>query len=216
LSLLRNYTRHRFAWLLVTLLLTLAVNPVFEALFRVNPIEVLLAVNLIAAIASAARDRWLRVLLGFGLVYAAARVLGSAADVSFLRSASSIVWLSALVIAVVTTARHCVQRRDGRRRARRVPRSTPTCSSGCCSVSAMRCSTRSGRPRSARLAESDLSIARGIYFSFVTLATLGYGDVVPASDVTRGFVVLEAVIGQFYLAVAVARLVSLYSAARRS
>jgi voltage-gated potassium channel len=52
---------------------------------------------------------------------------------------------------------------------------------------------------------------RGIYFSFVTLATLGYGDIVPASDVARGLAILEAVIGQFYLTVVVARLVSLYS-----
>jgi len=45
----------------------------------------------------------------------------------------------------------------------------------------------------------------------VTLATLGYGDIVPASDSTRGLAILEAVSGQMYLTVLVARLVSLYS-----
>jgi hypothetical protein len=49
-----------------------------------------------------------------------------------------------------------------------------------------------------------------VYFSFVTLATLGYGDIVPLSGSARGLAVLEAVIGQMYLVVVVARLVSLY------
>ncbi len=39
------------------------------------------------------------------------------------------------------------------------------------------------------------SEADGIYFSFVTLATLGYGDFVPKSEVARGLVILEAVAG---------------------
>jgi voltage-gated potassium channel Kch len=54
------------------------------------------------------------------------------------------------------------------------------------------------------------STADGIYFSFVTLATLGYGDFVPKTEVARGLVILEAIAGQLYLAVMVARLVSLY------
>jgi Ion channel len=67
-------------------------------------------------------------------------------------------------------------------------------------------------PASFRAASaSDLDMARAIYFSFVTIATLGYGDVVPASDSARGLAILEAVGGQMYLAVLVARLVSLYS-----
>jgi hypothetical protein len=48
------------------------------------------------------------------------------------------------------------------------------------------------------------------YFSFVTLATLGYGDIVPRTDVARGLAIVEGVGGQLFLAVLVARLVSLY------
>jgi hypothetical protein len=44
----------------------------------------------------------------------------------------------------------------------------------------------------------------------VTLATLGYGDFVPKSEIARGLTIIEAVAGQLYLAVMVARLVSLY------
>lgn len=55
----------------------------------------------------------------------------------------------------------------------------------------------------------DMTLPDGIYFSFVTLATLGYGDIVPATPIARGIAVFQAVFGQLYLAVMVARLVSL-------
>lgn len=47
------------------------------------------------------------------------------------------------------------------------------------------------------------------YFSFVTLTTAGYGDIVPATPLTRILAALEAVLGQFYLAVMVAGLVGI-------
>jgi len=50
----------------------------------------------------------------------------------------------------------------------------------------------------------------GIYFSFITLATVGYGDMVPGNDVVRNLAIVEAIAGQFYLAVMIARLMSLY------
>jgi len=57
----------------------------------------------------------------------------------------------------------------------------------------------------------DFSRASAMYFSFVTLATLGYGDIVPRTDVARGIAIVEGVGGQLFLAVLVARLVSLYA-----
>ncbi|HVJ37759.1 MAG TPA: potassium channel family protein, partial [Stenotrophomonas sp.] len=61
-------------------------------------------------------------------------------------------------------------------------------------------------------ARSGLGMGGAIYFSFVTLATLGYGDITPASSVMRGLAVQEAIAGQLYLALLVARLVGLRSA----
>lgn len=49
------------------------------------------------------------------------------------------------------------------------------------------------------------------YYSFVTLTTVGYGDIVPVSALSRWLVWLEAVAGQFYMAVFVARLIGLQS-----
>jgi voltage-gated potassium channel Kch len=57
----------------------------------------------------------------------------------------------------------------------------------------------------------DFSRTGAVYFSFVTLATLGYGDIVPRTDVARGLAIVEGVGGQLFLAVLVARLLSLYS-----
>jgi voltage-gated potassium channel len=47
------------------------------------------------------------------------------------------------------------------------------------------------------------------YYSFATLTTTGFGDVTPAVGVSRAVSVLEAVAGQFFLAILIARLVSL-------
>jgi Ion channel len=56
----------------------------------------------------------------------------------------------------------------------------------------------------------------GLYFSFVTLSTLGYGDITPVSTGARWLAVLEAMTGLLYVAVLIARLVSLYSAPKRA
>ena len=53
-----------------------------------------------------------------------------------------------------------------------------------------------------------------VYFSFVTLTTVGYGDILPMSRAARAFANLEAILGQFYLAVLVARLVSQHASSR--
>lgn len=50
-----------------------------------------------------------------------------------------------------------------------------------------------------------------IYFSFITLTTVGYGDIVPACPVTRMLAVIEILTGQLYLAAFVARLVGAMS-----
>ena len=48
------------------------------------------------------------------------------------------------------------------------------------------------------------------YYSFVTLTTLGYGDITPISGPARAMTTLEAILGQMYLAVTIARLVGMH------
>src|SRR6266536_1961615 len=49
------------------------------------------------------------------------------------------------------------------------------------------------------------------YFSFITLSTVGYGDITPVSKVARTLAAMEAITGLFYVAVLISRLVALYS-----
>lgn len=54
-----------------------------------------------------------------------------------------------------------------------------------------------------------VGLGQAIYFSFTTLTTLGYGDITAATPLARNLCVLEALIGQIYLVVLVARLVGM-------
>jgi voltage-gated potassium channel len=49
-----------------------------------------------------------------------------------------------------------------------------------------------------------------VYFSFITLTTLGYGDITPQTQGAGALCQAEAIVGQFYIAVLVARFVSMY------
>jgi hypothetical protein len=54
-----------------------------------------------------------------------------------------------------------------------------------------------------------------LYFSLVTLTTLGYGDIVPLTQQARVFAAVESVTGVLYIAITVARLVAAYKATDR-
>ena len=49
-----------------------------------------------------------------------------------------------------------------------------------------------------------------LYYSFITMTTLGYGDLTPVSDHAKSLAVIEAIVGVFYTALVIARLVGLY------
>ena len=60
------------------------------------------------------------------------------------------------------------------------------------------------------LSESQSQSSLLFYYSYVTLSTLGYGDITPVTHPAQSIAVLEAITGQFYLAVLVARLVGIH------
>lgn len=64
--------------------------------------------------------------------------------------------------------------------------------------------------RPVHLLQADMT-----YFSLVTLATVGYGDILPATHTARMLAMFQAVFGQFYVAVVVALFVGMYSSQRR-
>ena len=60
------------------------------------------------------------------------------------------------------------------------------------------------------------SYLKTVHFSFTTLTTLGYGDIVPLSNVARVLTNLEAIVGQMYSSVLIAILIGSYLAQRSS
>jgi len=61
---------------------------------------------------------------------------------------------------------------------------------------------------------SEADLEEFTYFSFVTLTTLGYGDIVPVTGIARSLAILESMAGQLYIAILVAGLVGAYIAQR--
>lgn len=62
--------------------------------------------------------------------------------------------------------------------------------------------------------ESDQVYSTLAYFSYVTLTTLGYGEIVPVNSYARSLATFEAIAGQLFVAVLLARLVALQTASR--
>ena len=54
-----------------------------------------------------------------------------------------------------------------------------------------------------------------VYYSLITQCSVGYGDILPRSDTARMIATIQAIIGQFYMAVVVAVFVGMYAAGRR-
>lgn len=73
-------------------------------------------------------------------------------------------------------------------------------------------------PGAFRFPEGELSALRFkhglVYFSFVTLTTVGYGDITPVHPLARSLAIAEALVGQLYPAILIARLVSMELASR--
>ena len=57
-----------------------------------------------------------------------------------------------------------------------------------------------------------LNATQSLYYSYTTLSTLGYGDILPASGPAQALAFTEAIVGQLYLTILVARLVGLHIA----
>jgi hypothetical protein len=64
-------------------------------------------------------------------------------------------------------------------------------------------------------ASNQESFSDYLFFSYTTLTTVGYGDLVPAHAVVRTVAILEALMGQIFLVTVVARLVALWTPSRR-
>jgi hypothetical protein len=204
----RVYLRQRYAFLFYTLLFTMVAAPGFAALeFPGGLIELLLAANLLAAVMPVRAGKGRRVLLIMMSLVWLTRAGTAWLDHPALSAMTLAIWPVIGLFAAARALRFAM---------------------GAISVDAEHLYAALSAYMLAGIffglfywileqigpgtftVAGDFSRMSAIYFSFVTLATLGYGDIVPRSDVARGLAILEGVAGQLFLAVMVARLVSLY------
>jgi ion channel len=205
------YHRNRFAILFVTLLLTLAAGPTLEAITPLyNPLEWLLALSLMAAIASVVMEGFVRVPMVVGVGFVLARVLRIVFDAPRLLPISEGLWVVGAVLALAVAVRHAFGRGDVDHE-RLFAALDAYLLVGFLFGVAYWTIARINPAAFAGATATDMGLSSSMYFSFVTIATLGYGDIVPMTAPARGLAVVEAISGQMYLAVLVARLVSLYT-----
>ncbi len=67
-----------------------------------------------------------------------------------------------------------------------------------------------GTRRAGTAAAGDYQFNDFLYFSFVSLTSLGYGDYAPVGPAARSLAMFEGVVGQLYIAILIARLVGLH------
>ena len=208
----RWYGAHQHAILFYSILLTLAAAPVLGSLRRDGALlELFLALNLSAAVLRREhRGRhWAPALTLVGVI--GLRLLAGALDSPGLRSLAHALWIGLALLAAVGTVRFALRGRGVSAEHLYAALSAYLLAGVFFGVLYDLMGRVSPAAFAAGGAAIDLTPASAIYFSFVTLATLGYGDIVPATDVARGVAVVEAVAGQLYVAVMIARLVSLYA-----
>lgn len=209
----RVYARQRYKILFYSLLLTLAASPTLASLqLRSSLLQVFLFVNLLAALVPVARPLTRRLMLCFVGVASLLQAGGWWFQDSYATASGLLLWTAIGILATFSCVRFAMK-------ARAVDREHLYSALDAYLLFglflgvlywALDRFTPESFVMANRDADAPLSLSAAIYFSFVTLVTLGYGDVVPHSDIARSLSVVEALTGQLYLTVMVAHLVSLH------
>jgi Ion channel len=208
------YLRHRYATLFYVLLLTMAAAPLLAACGLPGSFnEVFLAVSLLAAVMPAGTLKERTVLLVLVLAVWLARSASAWLDDPVMSAAMLGASAAIGLFAAAGALRFAMH-------ARRVDAEHLYAALSAYLLAgiffALFYWTLEQIAPGSFAASGEFSRMSAIYFSFVTLATLGYGDIVPRADVARGLAIIEGVGGQLFLAVMVARLVSLYGREKRA
>jgi hypothetical protein len=214
-NLVSSYSRRRFACLFVSLIVTMVAAPVLGAMgFSTRFVEVLLAFNILAAILITVFSLGTYIGLGFlALVLAARGAYALLGYESLLATSQGVGALICLVSACIMF--HFILS-EGPVTSERIFAALDVylmlgimCGLLFCIFEEQWPGSFSFQTTSHATSNRSL-LAHTIYFSFVTLGTLGYGDITPVGGPARALAVTEAICGQIYLVVVVARLVSLY------
>jgi hypothetical protein len=210
--LLERYRRRRFAWLFVALLATIGARPVLDAFGSDRDLfEPLLAASLAMAAVGLARERGMRWLVALTAALVAVRGADIVLAADSLRAAGRLLWTAALALAAIASVRHALRPGDVDEERIFAALDAYLIVGLLFAIVFWMLETMHPGSYGGALAGGTLDIRAAIYLSFVTISTVGYGDILPVSDAARGLAIVEAVGGQMYLAVLVARLVGLYA-----
>ena len=201
-----------FFWLFVSLVTLILLTPVIEVFgFRRWPVQVLLAIVSLAMVYALGRNRR-QVAIAGGVAGVALLLngLSLAADLTSTRIAADCAYMVFIFSIVVLTLAPILRARQ-------------TDFDLLCGAVAVYLMLGVAWALSFRIiatlvadaftfsgAGGDSPWYEFLYFSFTTLTTLGYGDMTGLHPVARIWSILEAITGSLYIAVLVARLVSLY------
>jgi voltage-gated potassium channel len=204
----RAYLRQRYTILFYTLLLTMVAAPVFDALeFPGSLIELLLAANLLAAVLPVRAGKGRNILLALMILVWLARSVIAWLEHPALSAMTLGIWTVIGLWAAAGALRFAM--RAASVDAEHLYAALSAYLLAGIFFGLFYWVLEQSWPGTFAFA-GKLTRMSALYFSFVTLATLGYGDIVPRTDVARGLAIVEGVGGQLFLAVMVARLVSLY------
>jgi hypothetical protein len=210
-AVLNRYVERQYAGLFYSLLLSFVVSPFLAALnVGTTPVQLLLAVNLMLAVVPIRARNLRRTLILLVVAALAIRFLAGYFGQAF--SSALLVWAPVGLLVAGYALRSTLRAKSVE--SEHIYAALSAYLLAGISFGVFYWALERTWPGSMLYGgvPTSLSQSEGIYFSFVTLATLGYGDFVPKSELLRGMAILEAVAGQLYLGVMVARLVSLYVA----
>ncbi|MFL6787613.1 MAG: potassium channel family protein [Sphingomicrobium sp.] len=201
------YGSHRYAILFFTLLFTLAASPVASAFgWSVTAMEILLGVSLIAAVMPHATRKSRTVFLAGVMLLLLARAIATETHQQALSDSALGLWVVIGLLAAAGALRFVLK--GGRITSEHIFAALSAYLLAGLFFGMAYFALELAMPGSFG-GPSDFTRESAIYFSFVTLATLGYGDFLPKTDMMRGLVVFEVIGGQLFLAVMIARLVGL-------
>ena len=207
--------RHRRNEILFyTLLVTLLLAPVVaRSELGAVTLQAILGLNILLALVRGAGRRFERTLLVIAGILIALRITGGLLDIPRLEGFALTVLAGVALLAAARTVRYAMEGATVDSEHVFAALSAYMLAGIFCGV--MYWQMDQLAPGSIQATSGlALPLQGAIYFSFMTLATVGFGDIVPKSDLARGLVTLEAVAGQLYVAVMIARLLTLYSGRR--
>ena len=205
----QTYQRLRYTILFYTLLLTLLMMPLAATLgLPAILIKLLVAACLLAAVMPNATTRTRWVLLAAMLLLALAQFVPEGGDFFHLTYSLRVVGALVGLAATAGTLRFAISTKEVRQET--IYAALGTYLLAGIFFGQIYWLIESARPGSL-VGPDPVSEITTVYYSFVTLATLGYGDYLPRTDLTRGLATFEVIGGQLFLAVLVARLIGSFA-----